>query len=371
MQRPGLTTAVICAGMVVLLAITFPFLGRAYFPRTDPGQFIIDVHMPSGSRLEVSNDYIAKVEQMIRSVVKPKDLDMIVSNIGVYPDLSAIYTTNASMDTAFVQTSLKEDHSIGSYEYMRRVQAKLSREMPELSTYFQAGGLVDGVINQGLPAPIDIQIRSQDMDKSYDAGPATCRQDPDDSQRKQRLHPTEHRLSRPRFEHRSRKSQPDRALRQRRRRQRDHRHHVRWHGRAQLLDRSQDRQQLHGHRAVREQVDRQHVNAGLPQYPAARNRACRLYPNGGGQDGRPDSPAMFQGDHTSGYVPLGEVADIQHINTPTEVDHMQIRRVIDIYVATKTEALQSVGASINRISRANSARPQYRHRCARCRGQHE
>ena len=51
---------------------------------------------------------------------------MIVSNIGVYPDLSAIYTTNASMDTAFVQTSLKEDHSIGSYEYMQQRAARSS-----------------------------------------------------------------------------------------------------------------------------------------------------------------------------------------------------------------------------------------------------
>ena len=150
-----------------MLAGTLPFLGRAYFPRTDPGQFIINVRMPSGTRLEVSNDYIAKVENIIRSVVPPKDLDMIVSNIGVYPDLSAIYTTNASMDTAFVQTSLKEEHSIGSYEYMRRVHEKLSREMPELSTYFQAGGLVDGVINQGLPAPIDVQVSSMDMDGAY------------------------------------------------------------------------------------------------------------------------------------------------------------------------------------------------------------
>ncbi len=106
-------------------------MGRAYFPRTDPGQFIINVRMPSGTRLEVSNDYIARVENIIRSVVKPSDLDMVVSNIGVYPDLSAIYTTNASMDTAFVQTSLKEDHSIGSYEYMRRVQNRIAREMPE------------------------------------------------------------------------------------------------------------------------------------------------------------------------------------------------------------------------------------------------
>ena len=27
--------------------VTLPFLGRAYFPRTDPGQFVIDVRMPS------------------------------------------------------------------------------------------------------------------------------------------------------------------------------------------------------------------------------------------------------------------------------------------------------------------------------------
>jgi multidrug efflux pump subunit AcrB len=65
-----------------------------------------------------------------------------------------------------------------------------------------------------------------------------------------------------------------------------------------------------------------------------------------------DPPATgpwFFGDHKTGYVPLGEVADIQKINTPTEVDHYQIRRVIDIYVATRTEALQSVGARIDRL----------------------
>src|ERR1035438_6216172 len=50
---------------------------------------------------------------------------------------------------------------------MQRVQEKLSRQMPELSTYFHAGGLVDGVVNQGLPAPIDIQVSSMDMDGAY------------------------------------------------------------------------------------------------------------------------------------------------------------------------------------------------------------
>ena len=61
------------------------------------------------------------------------------------------------------------------------------------------------------------------------------------------------------------------------------------------------------------------------------------------------SRELSSGDHTAGYTPLRSVADIKLINTPTEVDHYQIRRVIDIYVSTRDEALQRVGGEINRL----------------------
>src|SRR5262249_36138718 len=154
---PGRTALVILMGVAAVLIGLFPILGRAYFPRTDPGQFVINIKCPSGARIELSNRYIAQVEDEIRKVIPSSYLGMIVSNIGITPDLSAIYTSNSAMDTAFVQVSLKEDHS-GSYAYMDKVRHKLAADIPELTTYFQAGGLVDSVINQGLPAPIDIQV---------------------------------------------------------------------------------------------------------------------------------------------------------------------------------------------------------------------
>jgi len=349
MQRPGLTTALILGGVVLVLVVTFPFLGRAYFPRTDPGQFIIDVRMPSGTRLEVSNDYIAKVEDIIRSVVPKKDLGMIVSNIGVYPDLSAIYTTNASMDTAFVQTSLKEDHSVGSYTYMRRVQAKLSKEMPELSTYFQAGGLVDGVINQGLPAPIDIQIKSQNMDGSY----ALARQLADKIQ----ALPNVSSVYIPQS--------------------------INYPGLRLNIDRERASMVGLSAKEVVDDVITALTSDGMvaPSYwidPKSGNNymvtvqyANRwinnmsmedlkniplrgVHPQGYSplQEGglaMPITAQTLRGDTQADYIPLSAVADIEQFNTPTEVDHMQIRRVIDIYVATKTEALQSVGADINKL----------------------
>ena len=165
--RPRRTVAVILVGIVLVIALVFPFVGTAYFPRTDPGQFVINVKAPSGSRIEVTNQYIAKVETVIHQVIPEHDLGMIVSNIGIAPDLSAIYTSNSSMDTAFIQVSLKEDSRLGSYAYMDRVRSAVADQMPELTTYFQSGGLVDSVINRGLPAPIDIQVTGNDMEQSF------------------------------------------------------------------------------------------------------------------------------------------------------------------------------------------------------------
>jgi multidrug efflux pump subunit AcrB len=167
LRTPGLSAAVMLGGTALVIALFAPFLGRAYFPRTDPGQFVVNVKMPSGTRIEISNEDIGKVEAVIRQVVAPADLGMIVSNIGITPDLSAIYTPNSAMDTAFVQVSLTEGHKIGSYVYLSKVRDALSSQLPQLDTYFQVGGLVDSVVNQGLPAPIDIQIASNNQNAAY------------------------------------------------------------------------------------------------------------------------------------------------------------------------------------------------------------
>jgi multidrug efflux pump subunit AcrB len=153
--------------LCVAAFVPFPQLGRSFFPRTDAGQFVIDLKAPSGTRLAVTENEVAKVEELIRQTVSPGDFGMIVSNIGTTPDFSAIYTTNSAMHTAFVQVSLKDDHKTGSYEYMARVKQKLRERMPELTTYFQSGGLVDAVLNLGLPAPIDVQVAGSDMESSY------------------------------------------------------------------------------------------------------------------------------------------------------------------------------------------------------------
>lgn len=162
LARPREVIAVFLFVFVLSFGL-YPLISLAFFPRTDAGQFVINVKAPTGTRIELTDAYIERVEDIIRQVVPASDLNTIVSNIGLTPDLSALFTSNSGMHTAFVQVGLKPDHKVSSFVYMNRVRRRLSTEMPELRTYFQSGGLVDAVLNQGVPAPIDVQVSGMNL----------------------------------------------------------------------------------------------------------------------------------------------------------------------------------------------------------------
>ncbi|HEX4228059.1 MAG TPA: efflux RND transporter permease subunit [Bryobacteraceae bacterium] len=166
MARPVSTIWVFFALFAASLLL-FPFIGLSFFPRTDAGQFVINLKAPSGTRLVDTEKEVAKLEGLIRETVKPQDMGMIVSNIGVDPGFSAVYTSNSAMHTAFVQASLKPGHSIGSYEYIARVKRRMERQMPELTAFFSSGSLVDSVVNMGMPAAIDLQISGLDLQNDF------------------------------------------------------------------------------------------------------------------------------------------------------------------------------------------------------------
>ncbi|HEX9112153.1 MAG TPA: efflux RND transporter permease subunit, partial [Terriglobales bacterium] len=164
--RPGLTVAML-SGMFLVSLLIYPFLGLAFFPSTDAGQFTINVKAPTGSRLEITEQYVAKVEDLIRKVVGSKDLKMVVSNIGVVPGFSSLYTTNAGPYTATVQVALQDDHRLSSAEYMERVQKEMANEYPEIRTFFSSGSMVDAILNSGMPAPIDVQVSGRSLKQTY------------------------------------------------------------------------------------------------------------------------------------------------------------------------------------------------------------
>jgi multidrug efflux pump subunit AcrB len=164
--RP-LATVLGITGIFILSLALYPLIGEAYFPRTDPSQFVINLKAATGTRIELTDQLVQQVERIVHDVVPARDLKIIVSNIGVTAGFSSIYTPNSGPHTAFVQVGLNAGHHLSSFQYMDLVRARLKKELPQVTAYFQTGGLVDAILNLGMPAPLDIQVTGKNMEDTH------------------------------------------------------------------------------------------------------------------------------------------------------------------------------------------------------------
>ena len=321
LEKPGMVVG--GSILVVLLGVVlYPFVGKAFFPRTDPGQFVINVKVPPGTRLEVSDQYIARIEQDIRNVVAPADMNMIVSNIGITPDLSAIYTSNSGMHTAFIQVSLKEGHSTSSFVYMQRLRERLGQDFPEVGTYFQTGGLVDAVVNQGQPAPIDVRIGGNDMNQAFSFAQTLGAKLKSLGSVSDVLIPQD--LDYPGLE----------------------------------LDIDREHAALLGI-SPKDAID--NVITALtsdsvisPSFwvdPKTGNNYMLTvqYPENQIRTMTDFKQIPLRAPGAASTTPLDSVASVKQINTPTEVDHYQLRRSFDVYVMPKKEDLSAADADVGRM----------------------
>lgn len=324
LQRPVLTILALTAVFLLSFAI-YPFIGVAFFPQTDAGQFTINLKAPTGSRIELTNEYVGKVENLIRQKIRPNDFRMTVSNIGVVPDFSALYTTNSGAYTATVQTQLQDGHKLSSFEYMDIVRNAIKRQYPELRTFFSSGSMEDAILNSGMPAPIDVQVTG----RSY----------PDDYRTAEQLAAKIRRL----------------------------------HGVGEVYV-PQDMD----YPAVRMDVNRVHAGElGLSQKDVVDNVITALNSNTmiapnywvDYKTGNDYFLTVQYAEHGGGAIhnsidlrniplkapnlaqptTLNTVVNLKHLQTPTEYDHYQIQRSTDIYVTPQGEDLGKLSSEINHL----------------------
>ncbi|HUX65848.1 MAG TPA: efflux RND transporter permease subunit [Terriglobales bacterium] len=321
LRRPRATVFAI-TGLFLLSLGLYPLLGVAFFPRTDAGQFVMNLKSKPGTRVELMTQEVQRVEALVRQTVLPSDLKMIVSNIGVIPGFSSIYTSNSAPYTATVQVALHTDHRIGSYAYMDKMRQKLRTQMPELSAFFQSGGMVDAILNQGLPAPIDVQVTGASLHtddgialklarrirRLPDVSDVFIPQDMDYPALKLNV---------------NRQRAAELGLSQR-----------------EVIDNVITALTSNGMIAPSYWIDPKTGNDYMltVQYPERKIRSLQSL------RGIP-----LRADGAAGTARLGQVATITRANSPTEVDHYQIERSFDIYVNPAGEDLGRVAGAIRQV----------------------
>jgi multidrug efflux pump subunit AcrB len=160
------------AGFVGFIAVSFllaPFLGRNFFPQVDGGQILLHVRTPVGMRVEETAGRFAEVEKAIREVIPAAEVGAVADNIGTYlSSINTIYNNTGTIGESDgdIQVSLNEGHA-PTANYVSRLRQELPRRFPGMSFSFLPADIVSQILNFGAPAPIDLQVRGNDLGADY------------------------------------------------------------------------------------------------------------------------------------------------------------------------------------------------------------
>jgi multidrug efflux pump subunit AcrB len=157
---------VFVAGSLTLI----PMIGEDFFPSTDAGQFQLHVRAPGGTRLEESELILGAVERTIRRIVPPDEIELMRTNIGLAGGGVALATGDLSVvgpADGLVLVTLGAKRSKPTAVYQQALRDTLAAEFPEEEFWYQPADIVTEVLNQGLAAPIDVQIVGQARDSNY------------------------------------------------------------------------------------------------------------------------------------------------------------------------------------------------------------
>src|ERR1700761_1861797 len=148
--------------------LLLPFLGQDFFPSTDSGEFILHFRARTGTRIEETARMADQIEASIRSKIPGKEVNNILDNLGLpYSPYNTMHLTSGVVgsEDGDILVSLNEKHH-PTANYVRQLRRDLPREFPGTEFYFLPADITTQILNFGLPAPIDIQLQSDDLDAS-------------------------------------------------------------------------------------------------------------------------------------------------------------------------------------------------------------
>jgi multidrug efflux pump subunit AcrB len=158
--------ALITCGCIMATAfLLLPFIGRDFFPSVDTGQFRLHVRAMPGTRIEESAVLFSQVEQKIRQVIPPDQLDLVLDDIGLPQDpidFTFGFTPNIGAFDGEVLVSLNQKHHAATEKYIEQLRRVLPKAFPAMTFYFEPADMVTQILDFGLPAPIDVEVQGTD-----------------------------------------------------------------------------------------------------------------------------------------------------------------------------------------------------------------
>lgn len=149
----------------VIAFATYLFIGKDIFPKVDAGQFQMRLRMPTGTRIERTEDATKRILAIIDQVSN-NQVAISSSFAGLQPPtyaINPIFLWTSGPHESVLKINLNKNSGISLEDFKEKLRAEVKKEFPSALISFEPADLVDQVMSLGTNTPIEIAVQGKSL----------------------------------------------------------------------------------------------------------------------------------------------------------------------------------------------------------------
>jgi multidrug efflux pump subunit AcrB len=147
--------------------LIYPTLGRELFPEGNPTSFQLRIKAPTGTRFEITEKFTKQILDIINETVGKDNVKVSIGYVGTQPPsyaVSNVYMWTSGPQEAVVLVDLDEG-KFNMRQLKEKLRKKFAEQLPNVATTFEAGDIVNKIIQVGSPTPIQVDVNGPNFEK--------------------------------------------------------------------------------------------------------------------------------------------------------------------------------------------------------------
>ncbi len=169
-ESPRFVVSVYLFGAFSLIGLGFWLIGTDILPKSNVGQFQLRLRAPDGTRFERTEQHLIKALDIIKQEAGNNEgksnVKITSAYVGTQPSsyaISTIFVFTSGPHEAVLQVAMNEEAALNMAVFKEHIRKRLSEEMPAVQISFEPIELVEKIMSQGSPTPIEVVVAAKNI----------------------------------------------------------------------------------------------------------------------------------------------------------------------------------------------------------------
>jgi multidrug efflux pump subunit AcrB len=149
-----------------IAGLCYYFIGTEIFPQVDAGQFQVRLRMPTGTRIERTEQSTRDILMTIDRMAGRNNIEITSSFVGLQPQtyaINSIFLWTSGPHEALLKVKFKSNTGIRLEKFKELLRDSVKKTIPSALISFEPADLVDQVMSLGTNTPVEIAIQGRNL----------------------------------------------------------------------------------------------------------------------------------------------------------------------------------------------------------------